>query len=71
MDYKLEAKGEGADAQGQVDVIATYKGKNYHGSGLSTDIVEASVRAYINVLNLCHRAKRIEEKKQAELVAAI
>ena len=71
VDYKLDAKGGGANALGQVDVIASYKNKRYHGTGVSTDIVEASVRAYVTVLNLCHRANQIEQKKQAELVAAI
>ena len=69
IDYKLDAKGKGADALGQVDVIASYKDKHYHGAGLATDIVEASVRAYVNVLNLCYRARQIEQKKQADVVA--
>ncbi len=66
-EYSLDATGKGANALGQVNVIAQYKGKSYHGAGLSTDIVEGSVRAYINVLNLCHRAKRIEHIKQEEV----
>ena len=63
-EYKLVAAGTGANALGQVDLIAEYKGRAYHGAGISTDIVEASVRAYVNVLNLCERAKLIETKKQ-------
>jgi 2-isopropylmalate synthase len=70
IEYNLDAKGTGANALGEVNVIANYKGKSYHGAGLSTDIVEASVRAYVNVLNLCHRAKRIEDKKLENQVAA-
>ncbi|MFT4929518.1 MAG: 2-isopropylmalate synthase [Phenylobacterium sp.] len=64
VDYHLDAKGKGANALGQVDIIAKYKNRSYHGAGLATDIVEASVRAYIHVLNLAYRAKQIEEKKQ-------
>ena len=63
-EYKLAAAGTGANALGQVDLIAEYNGRAYHGAGISTDIVEASVRAYVNVLNLCERAKLIEDKKQ-------
>ncbi len=70
-EYNLESKGEGANALGQVDIIAKYKDKPYHGAGLSTDIVEASVRAYVHVLNLAHRAKQIEGKKQQLAVAAV
>ena len=65
-EYKLGAAGTGANALGQVDVIAQFNGRAYHGAGISTDIVEASVRAYVNVLNLCERAKLIEDKKQVE-----
>lgn len=70
VDYHLDAKGKGANALGQVDIIAKYKDKSYHGAGLATDIVEASVRAYVHVLNLVHRAKQIEEKKQEQQVLA-
>jgi 2-isopropylmalate synthase len=70
IEYSLDAKGTGANALGQVNVIARYKDRVYHGAGLSTDIVEASVRAYVNVLNLCRRAKQIEDIKQVDACAA-
>jgi 2-isopropylmalate synthase len=71
IEYSLDAKGTGANALGEVNVIARYKERSYHGSGLATDIVEASVRAYVHVLNLCHRAKRIEDKKHEDKVEAV
>lgn len=67
VQYSLDAKGTGANALGEVNVIARYQARSFHGAGLATDIVEASVRAYINVLNLCHRAKCIEDKKQLNM----
>lgn len=66
IDYHLDAKGKGTDALGQVDIVATFKSRAYHGSGLATDIVEASVRAYIHVLNLVYRAQQIAQKKNEQ-----
>ena len=71
IEYSLDAKGTGANALGQVNVIAKYKERSYHGAGLATNIVEASVRAYVHVLNLCHRAKRIEDIKQIDTEDAV
>jgi 2-isopropylmalate synthase len=71
VDYHLSAKGKGANALGQVDITAQYNSNSYHGAGLATDIVEASVRAYIHVLNLAHRAKQIAQHKHDLLVQAI
>lgn len=64
VSYQLTAKGQGAEALGQVDMIGRYQEQNFHGSGLATDIVEASVRAMVHVLNLTARAERIHELKQ-------
>jgi 2-isopropylmalate synthase len=50
-DYRLSAGSGGRSALAVVDIVGDYNGKKYHGSGSSTDIVEASVRAYINVIN--------------------
>jgi 2-isopropylmalate synthase len=50
-DYTLHALTEGKDAQGNVVVKISRDGKSYVGKGLSTDIVEASIRAYINAVN--------------------
>ncbi|HIE35882.1 MAG TPA: 2-isopropylmalate synthase, partial [Candidatus Omnitrophica bacterium] len=51
ISYKLEAITKGKDAQGLVRVEIFYKGKNVMGSALSTDILEASVKAYLDALN--------------------
>ncbi|PID77264.1 MAG: 2-isopropylmalate synthase [Deltaproteobacteria bacterium] len=65
--FDLTAKGEGEDALGQVDIIANYKGRKYHGTGVSTDIIEASGQALLKVINSIHRADRIEEIKQQKI----
>ncbi len=64
INYSLNAKGEGENALGQVDLVAKYNGQNFHGMGLATDVVHASVRAMLHVLNLVHRADLVADKKQ-------
>uniref|UniRef100_A0A7C2I0B2 2-isopropylmalate synthase n=1 Tax=Ammonifex degensii TaxID=42838 RepID=A0A7C2I0B2_9THEO len=50
--YAIDAVTGGKDAVGSVTVrVATEKGKTFLGRGLSTDILEASARAYIDALN--------------------
>lgn len=63
VDFKLDSKGEGADALAQVSVIATYKERRFHGIGLATDIVEAGVKALIFVLNNTYLADQIDQQK--------
>ncbi|MDR1495848.1 MAG: 2-isopropylmalate synthase [Clostridiales Family XIII bacterium] len=58
-DFQLDAVTEGEDAQGDATVaIAGADGTRYSGRGLSTDIVEASIRAYINAVNKMYYAER-------------
>jgi 2-isopropylmalate synthase len=64
IDFKLDSKGEGADALAQVSIIAKYKERRFHGIGLATDIVESGVKALIFVLNNMHLADQIDEQKQ-------
>ncbi len=51
VDYRLEAVTQGKDAQGSVILNLIHKGKNLSGRSSSTDIIEASILAYINALN--------------------
>jgi 2-isopropylmalate synthase len=50
-DYSLAAATSGKDALGEVSVKLEYKGHIYSGRGVSTDVLEASLRAYIHALN--------------------
>jgi 2-isopropylmalate synthase len=67
MDYTLRAVSQGKDALGEVSVKVDFgRGDLITGKGASTDIIEASARAYLNAVNrhLCgdrpagRRAKR-------------
>ncbi|MFT4655081.1 MAG: 2-isopropylmalate synthase [Kangiellaceae bacterium] len=64
VDFKLDSKGEGADALAQVSVILEYNGRRFNGIGLATDIVEAGVKSLIFVLNNTHLADQIDQQKQ-------
>ncbi|MCL1965254.1 MAG: 2-isopropylmalate synthase [Firmicutes bacterium] len=50
-DYALHAVSEGEDAQGDVSVKLELDGRTVTGRGLSVDIIEASIRAYLNGIN--------------------
>lgn len=51
VDYKIDSVTEGEDALGDVFVLLKHKKKTYSGRGLSTDIIEASIFAYVNAIN--------------------
>jgi 2-isopropylmalate synthase len=52
MDYALRAVSQGKDALGEVTVKVDFGGgKIVAGKGASTDVIEASARAYLNAVN--------------------
>lgn len=50
-DFQIQSVTEGREALGTAVVKLRSEGKLYSGRGISTDIVEASINAYINALN--------------------
>ncbi len=50
-DFQIQSVTEGKEALGSTLVRLRSNGRLYSGTGLSTDIVGASIRAYINALN--------------------
>ena len=50
-DFQIQAVTEGREAMGQTVVKLRSNGKLYSGRGISTDIVGASIHAYISALN--------------------
>jgi 2-isopropylmalate synthase len=51
-DYQVTAVSEGEDAQGDARVVLRSEmGGTFLGRGLSTDVIEASISAYINAIN--------------------
>jgi 2-isopropylmalate synthase len=57
LDYQIRSVTVGKDAQGEVTVkVAGAPGESIIGHGLSTDVIEASVTAYLDAINkLLHR----------------
>src|SRR6056297_246055 len=60
-DYSLSSVTEGKDALGDAVVKLRENGSIYVGRGLSTDVVEASVKAYINALNKKEDTKNMKK----------
>lgn len=50
-DFQIQAVTEGREAMGETIVRLRSNGKLYSGRGISTDIVGASIHAYLNALN--------------------
>ena len=49
--YSLRAVTRGIDALGEVSIMINHEDKNIIGRGVSTDIIEASVKAYLDAIN--------------------
>lgn len=63
-DYKISNKGSGEDGLGQAHLVVAWQGRNFHGYGLATDVIEASGQALIHCLNNISRAQTIAEIKE-------
>lgn len=57
MQYNVGSITGGTDAQGEVTVRVSDGDKTVTGRGSSTDIIEASAKAYVNALNRLHYQK--------------
>ncbi len=51
QDYRLRSVSQGRDALGEVSMQVEFDGMVVGGKGLSTDIVEASAKAYLDAIN--------------------
>jgi 2-isopropylmalate synthase len=75
MDYSLRAVSQGKDALGEVTVKVDFgAGEQVTGKGASTDVIEASARAYLNAVNrfLCEQkngSARKPRKRKVEVGA--
>ena len=50
-DYRIRSVSVGEDAQGEASVEVAYNGKNFSARAVSTDIIEASALAFLQVIN--------------------
>ncbi len=51
LNYSIQSVTEGQDAMGEVRVRVNFNGQKVIGIGASTDVIEASVKAYLNAVN--------------------
>jgi 2-isopropylmalate synthase len=51
IDYSVHAVTRGKDAVGEVFVHVDFEGKSFSGKAASSDIIDASARAYLNAVN--------------------
>ena len=58
-DYAIQSVTQGTDALGEVHVTLKQNDMSVQGRGVSTDILEASARAYVDAIN------RLIEKRKA------
>lgn len=56
--FELRSVSEGEDAQGEAIVYVDFNGRSYRGSSVSTDIVESSARAFLEVINRIELAQK-------------
>jgi len=49
--FELGAVTGGEDAQGEATVKISWDGRRWNGRGLSTDIIEAAIKAYVAAIN--------------------
>ncbi len=61
-EYRVDAVSEGQDALGEVSVVLELDGVTSSGQGMSTDIVEASGRAYLRALAVAVRKQHAGEE---------
>ncbi|MCR5089024.1 MAG: 2-isopropylmalate synthase [Oscillospiraceae bacterium] len=60
--WNIHSVSEGKDTLGDVTVRLYADGRTYTGKGLSTDVIEASINAYINAVNIFCAAVRSQEE---------
>ena len=68
-DYRLRSVTVGEDAQGEAHVEAEYEGRVITGRGVSTDIIEASALAFVQVINRLSTRQQARLNPQTEAVA--
>ncbi|MBN1465531.1 2-isopropylmalate synthase [candidate division KSB1 bacterium] len=63
IDYSLQALTGGKEAMGEVHVTIANNGRKFVGRGASTDVIEASIRAYLHAHNrLLHAGSKSESE---------
>jgi 2-isopropylmalate synthase len=71
--FEVRSVSEGEDAQGEAVVYVEYNDRTYRGASVSTDIVESSARAFLEVINrieLSRSGARLANERRRDTRAA-
>jgi len=64
--FEVHSVSVGEDAQGEALLTVEHNGRSYRGSGVSTNIVEAAARAYLEVINRIESTRATAERAGVE-----
>jgi 2-isopropylmalate synthase len=70
-DYQVHNVTIGEDAQGEAQVAVEHEGKVIRGRAISTDIIEASARAFLEAINRINTRLQMKLNPQTEAVSAV
>jgi 2-isopropylmalate synthase len=68
LNYGIQSVTQGKDAQGEVRVRVSFNGQKAVGIGTSTDVIEASVKAYLNAVNKVCAARKSRSRLKASTI---
>ncbi|MDR2442665.1 MAG: 2-isopropylmalate synthase [Deltaproteobacteria bacterium] len=68
--FRIRATSERANAMGEAFVILSHSGIKAQGHGASTDVIKASIRAYVNAVNRLYSTAAVRDIKFTGEVAA-
>ncbi|SEM98528.1 2-isopropylmalate synthase [Lihuaxuella thermophila] len=71
VDYRIQSVTQGKDALGEVYVQLEQNGLTVRGRGVSTDVLEASARAYVDAVNRLIRRKEVMQAAETEAKVSI
>jgi len=60
--FEVHSVSVGEDAQGEALLTVEHNGRSYRGSGVSTNIIEAAARAYLEVINRIEATRATAER---------
>ena len=69
-DYSVRSITEDEDAQGEAQIEAEHNGRTLRGRAVSTDIIEASAQAFLQVVNRALLRQQLKMNPQTEAVTA-
>ncbi len=64
--FEVHSVSVGEDAQGEALLTVEHNGRSYRGSGVSTNIIEAAARAYLEVINRIESTRATAERVGVE-----